>query len=140
MKTLIRNPLYLIALLFCSLLNCAQAADNDRFLMQDSEGFTTSLPNASTITVTQHLMELQQDLATELTLLKDEVARKSFKTLDTLVTVIMPGGLLYAKLRIDSFKHSEKKMNQVSDELAQISGELMAFQTDNDKLLVATME
>jgi hypothetical protein len=140
MKTTNLNPLYLIALLLCSLFNCAQAADNDRFLMQDSEGFVTSLPNVSDITVTHHLMELQQDLETELTALKQEVERKSFKAIDTLVTVIMPGGLLYAKLRLDSFKHSEQKLNRVSDELTLISGELISFQADNGDLMIATME
>jgi hypothetical protein len=140
MTTLIRQPLYLIALLLCSQLQCAQAADNDRFLMQDGEGFVTSLPNVSDVTVTQHLLELQQDLQTELTLLKQEVERKSFKAIDTLVTVIMPGGLLYAKLRLDSFKRSEVKFNRISDELAQISGELVAFQADNGEMIIATVE
>ncbi len=140
MTTLIRHPLNLIALLLCSLLQCAQAADNDRFLMQDGEGFVTSLPNVSDVTVTQHLLELQQDLETELTLLKQEVQRKSFKAIDTLVTVVMPGGLIYAKLRLDSFKRSELKLNRVSDELAQISGELVVFQADNGELILATVE
>jgi hypothetical protein len=140
MKTLIRHSLYLITLLFCGLLQCAQADDNDRFQMQDSEGFVTSLPNVSDVTVTQHLLELQQDLETELTLLKQEVQRKSFKAIDTLVTVVMPGGLLYAKLRMDSFKRSEHKFNRVSDELALISGELVAFQADNGELIIATAE
>jgi hypothetical protein len=140
MTTLIRQPLYLIALLLCSQLQCAQAADNDWFLMQDGEGFVTSLPNVSDVTVTQHLLELQQDLQTELTLLKQEVERKSFKAIDTLVTVIMPGGLLYAKLRLDSFKRSEVKFNRISDELAQISGELVAFQADNGEMIIATVE
>jgi hypothetical protein len=31
-------------------------------------------------------------------------------------------------------------MNRVSDELAQISGELVAFQADNSELLLATAE
>jgi hypothetical protein len=138
MKVILPNPLYLISLLFCSLFTCAQAADNDRFLMQDSEGFITSLPNISDITVTQHLMELQQDLETELTALKQEVKRNSFKAIDTLVTVIMPGGLLYAKLRLDSFKHSEQQLNRVNDELTLISGELITFRADNGDLLIAT--
>lgn len=140
MKTLTHKPYLLIALLLFSLLNCAQAADNERFLMQDNEGFTTSLPNVSDITVAQHLQELQQDLETELTLLKDEVQRKSFKAIDTLVTVIMPGGLIYAKLRLDSFKRSEYRFNRVSDELERISGELIAFQADNGDIMIATLD
>ncbi len=140
MKTLIRQPLFQITLLLCCLLQVAQAVAEDRFLIQDSEGFTTSLPNVSAITVTQHLQELQQDLETELTQLKGEVQRKSFKAIDTLVTVFMPGGLLYAKLRHDSYKHSERKMNRVSEELGLISGELIAFQTDNGELLIATAD
>lgn len=128
------------ALLCCCLSSAAQAADNDRFLIQDNEGFTKSLPNVSDVTVTQHLQELQQNLMTELSALKAEVKRKSFKAIDTLVTIIMPGGLLYAKLRHDSFKRSEHQMNRVSDELEHISVELVVFQTDNGEILLAATE
>ena len=140
MTTLIRQPLILVTLMLCTLLQHAQAADDDRFLMQDDEGFVTTLPNVSDVTVTQHLLELQQDLENELMLLKQEVQRKSFKAIDTLVTVIMPGGLLYAKLRLDAFKRSEVKLSRVSNELEHISGELIAFQADNGELILATIE
>ncbi|MEJ2691473.1 MAG: hypothetical protein P8166_00150 [Candidatus Thiodiazotropha sp.] len=140
METLMRQPLLLIALLLFPLIQCAHAEENDRFLIQDSEGFVTTLPNVSDITVTQHLLELEQDLKIELSRLKDEVQRKSFKAIDTLVSVVMPGGLLYAKLRLDSYKKSERKMNRVNDELTQISGELVAFQADNGEWMVATTE
>ncbi len=139
MKTLIRHHLQLIALLFCSLFSCAQAADNDRFLLQDNQGFVTSLPNVSDITVTQHLLELKQDLETEISLLNQEVQRKSFKAIDALVTVVMPGGLLYAKLRMDSFKRSEHRLNLISGELSEISDDLIVFQTDNDQLIISSI-
>ena len=132
MKNLIRHPLILIALLFCVLQPAAQAADRAHFMLPDSEGFVTTLPNVSDITVTQHLLEIQQDLRFELNYLKQEVQRKSFKAFDTFVSVFMPGGLLYAKLRFDSYKRSEQKMNLVNNELAQISGELVAFQADKE--------
>lgn len=140
MNSLMRQPLFLIALLLCSLIQCAQAEENKRFLIQDSEGFVTTLPNVSGVTITQHLLELQQDLKIELSYLKNEVKRKSFKAIDTLVSVVMPGGLLYAKLRLDSYKKSERKMNQVNDELTQISGELVAFQADNGEWMIATAD
>ena len=140
MTTLIRHPLFQIALLFCCLQQGVQAADNERYLMQDSEGFTTSLPNVSDITVTQHLLALQQDLETQLSQLKQEVQRKSFKTFDTLVTIFMPGGLLYAKIRHDDYKQSKTQMHRVDESLSQISGELVTFQADNGELMIATAE
>jgi hypothetical protein len=140
MRILFRHPL-IQALLLCSCLSPAvQAADHGRLLIQDNEGFIQSLPNISKITVTQHLQELQQDLKSELSTVKAEMERKSFKAIDTLVTVFMPGGLLYAKLRHDAYKRSERRMNRVSEELAQISGELITFQADNGELLLATAE
>lgn len=133
-------PCSLLALLLCALLPAAQAADEDRFMLRDDIGFVVSLPNVSDITVTQHLMVLQQDLKLELTQLKEEVQRKSFKAFDTLVSVFMPGGLLYAKLRIDSYHRSEQKMQKVDKELARISEDLLAFQTDNESWMVADAE
>jgi hypothetical protein len=140
LRILFHRTLTQAALLCCCLSPAIQAADDDRFLIQDSEGFTQSLPNVSKATVTQRLQAMQQDLKTELSAVKAEVKRKRFKTIDTLVTVIMPGGLLYAKLRHDAYKRSERRMNRVSDELAHISGELVAFEADNGELLLATAE
>ena len=140
MRTLILNPLLLITLIVCSTLQCAQAAEPDRFLIGDSEGFYTSLPNVSNITVTQHLLETQQDLKLQLEDLQQQIKRKSFKVIDTLITVIMPGGLIYAKLRLDSFKHSQQAAARVSDELDQISSDLVAFQTESGELVVAVVE
>jgi hypothetical protein len=138
-RILFRHPLLQAGLLYCCMLSGAQAGD-DHFLIHDSEGFTHSLPNVSTITVTQHLQELQQDLKNELGTLQAELKRKSFKAIDTLITIVMPGGLLYAKLRHDSYKRSEHRVNRVSDELAQISGELVSFQADSSDLMLATSE
>ncbi len=140
MTTLIRQPLMFIALLLGCLLQCVQAEENDRFLLQDSDGFVTTLPNVSDTTITLHLTALQQDLETQLNQLKAEVQRKSFKAIDTLVTVVMPGGLIYAKLRIDSYRKSERALIRVNEELSQISGELVAFRADNGEIMIATLE
>ena len=140
MKSILHNPLIQTLLLLALMLQGAHAADNDRFLMADSEGFVTTLPNVSEVTVTQHLLEMQQDLKTEIDLLSAEVKRKSFKAIDTLVTIVMPGGLLYAKLRHDSYKRSERRLLNVSDRLDQISGELIAFQADNGEVMLAVVD
>ena len=140
MRTLLHNPLLILALLLCSAVQCAQAADPDRYLSQDNEGFAVSLRNVSDITVTQHLLEAQQTLQTELADLQAQLKRKSFKAIDTLITIFMPGGLIYAKLRLDSFKHSQQAAERVSAELDQISGDLVAFQTENGELVVAVVE
>ena len=140
MKSRIHNPLLQALFLFAVLLQGAQASDNERFLLSDSEGFVTTLPNVSTVTVTQHLIEMQQDLASTVDLLKQEVKRKSFKTFDTLVTVVMPGGLIYAKLRHDSHKRSQHRLLSATEKLENISDELFAFQTERDDFLIATID
>jgi hypothetical protein len=140
MKSILLNPLIQALLLLCLMLQGAQAADNDRFLMSDRDGFVTSLPNVSDITVSQRLRELQQDLEVQIVLLKEDVKRKSFKTLDTLVTIVMPGGLIYAKLRHDSYKRSERRLLSASDRLDEITGELIAFETANGGLMLAVVD
>lgn len=140
MKSRIHNPLFQALFLFVILLQGAQAAENERFLLSDGEGFVTTLPNVSTVTVTQHLIELQQDLEITVNQLKEEVKRKSFKTFDTLVTIVMPGGLLYAKLRHDSYRRSEHRLLSTTERLENISGELFAFQTESNDILIATLD
>ncbi|MCU7811669.1 MAG: hypothetical protein KZQ77_10600 [Candidatus Thiodiazotropha sp. (ex Notomyrtea botanica)] len=140
MKKPRQNPLLLIALLLSCAFQGIQAAEHERFINQDSEGFRTSLRDVSDITVTQHLQEVQQDLQSRLSHLKQQVQKKSFKVMDTLITIVMPGGLVYAKLRHDSYKRSEQAMLQVHEELELISGDLVAFQTETGEFMVARVE
>jgi hypothetical protein len=140
MKRLNLNPLFIITLLLCSAFQCVQAEEAERFLTQDSEGFNTSLRNVSDSTVTLHLVEAQQTLQVQLAELEQQVKRKSFKVIDTLITVFVPGGLVYAKLRFDSFTRSKQAAARVSAELDQISGDLVTFQTNNGELVVAVAQ
>ncbi len=140
MNTHTFNPLMLLALLLSCVLGCVQADEPERTLHQDSDGFCVTLRNVSDVTLTQHLLELQQDLETQVGLLKEEMKRKSFKAIDTVIAVVMPGGMFYATYRMDSYKRSERAMTQVNEELQQISGDLTTFQTGNNGLMLATVE
>jgi hypothetical protein len=140
MNTHTRNPLMLLALLLSCVLSCVQAAEPERTLLQDSDGFCVSLRNVSDVTLTQHLLELQQDLETQVGILKEEMKRKSFKAIDTLITVIMPGGMFYAGYRMDSYKKSARAMAMASEELNQISDDLNVFQSNDTALVLATVE
>lgn len=140
MNTRTLNPLMLLALLLCGVLTSAQAAESERTIHQDNDGFCVSLRNVSEVTLTQHLLELQQDLQTQVGLLKDEVKRKSFKTIDTLITVIMPGGMIYATYRMDAYWKSKQAMALASEVLDQISDDLIAFQPDISSLVLARVE
>ncbi|MCU7845476.1 MAG: hypothetical protein KZQ93_16735 [Candidatus Thiodiazotropha sp. (ex Monitilora ramsayi)] len=140
MKKTHLNPLILIAILLGCLCHSAYADGQKRFIHQDSEGFCTSLRDISDITITHHLKEVQLELQTQVSQLKQQVQKKSFKTIDTLITIVMPGGLVYAKLRHDSFKKSERALAEVSEELELISGDLIAFQAANGEFMVARVE
>jgi len=140
MNTHTLNPLMLFILLLSCVLTCVQAAEPERTLHQDADGFCVSLRNVSDVTLTQHLLELQQDMETQLGLLKDEMKRKSFKAIDTLITVIMPGGMFYATYRLDAYKKSERAVAMASEELHQISADLYTFQSNNGTLILATVE
>lgn len=134
------NPLILIAILLSCVCHSAHADEQKRFIHQDSEGFCTSLRDISDVTITHHLQEVQLELQTQMSQLKEQVQKKSFKAIDTLITIVMPGGLVYAKLRHDSFKRSKRALAEVSEELELISGDLVAFQTANGELMVAKVE
>jgi len=140
MNSRIHPSLIAIALLLCGLAPIVQADEPERLLQQDSDGFCVTLRNVSEITLTQHLQELQQDLKNQVVLLKEEVQRKSFKTIDTLITVVMPGGLIYAKLRLDSYKRSQHAMTLANEELTQISQDLDTFQSSEAVLVLANAE
>ena len=140
MNTHTLNPLILLTLLLSCVLTCVQAAEPARTIHQDSDGFCVSLRNVSNVTLTQQLLELQQDLETQVGLLKEEMKRKSFKAIDTLITVVMPGGMFYATYRLDAYRRSERAMTLASDELHQISDDLSTFQSSDTSLILASVE
>lgn len=140
MSNRIHPSLIAITLLLWGLAPLVQADEPARVIQQDSDGFCVTLRNVSEVTLTRHIQELQQDLKNQVVVLKEEVQRKSFKALDTLITVIMPGGLVYAKLRLDSYKKSQHAMSLASEELAQVSQDLDAFQSSKEVLVLANAE
>jgi hypothetical protein len=140
MTNRIRHPLLLIAILICTLSQHAMADERQMYIHQDSEGFCVSLRNVSDITVSQHLQEMQVELETRISQLQVQLKQKSFKAIDTLITIVMPGGLVYAKLRHDSYKRSERALAEVNQELALISSDLIAFESANGEFVVARVE
>jgi peptidoglycan hydrolase CwlO-like protein len=140
MTSKIRNPLLLIVLLMSALSQQVVADDRQMYIQQDSEGFCVSLRNVSDITITHHLQEMQVELETKISQLQIQVKKKSFKVIDTLITIVMPGGLVYAKLRHDSYKRSERALAEVNEELALISNDLIAFQSADGEFMVARVE
>jgi peptidoglycan hydrolase CwlO-like protein len=136
----IRNPLLLIVLLFSALSQQVVADERQMYTQQDSEGFYVSLRDVSDITITHHLQQMQVELETKINQLQVQVQKKSFKVIDTLITIVMPGGLVYAKLRHDSYKRSERALAEVNKELKLISNDLIAFKSANGEFMVARVE
>jgi hypothetical protein len=134
-----RKTLILITLLL-SFFFQDLAADEQRFIYEDSEGFRTTLRDVSDITISHHLKEMQVDLQTKISHLQTRLKQKSFKAIDTLITIVMPGGLVYAKLRHDSYKRSERALAEVNEELQLISKDLIAFQSADGEFVVARVE
>ena len=136
----IHNPLLLIVLLFSALSQQVAADERQMYIQQDSEGFYVSLRDVSDITIAHHLQEMQVEMKTKISQLQTQVKKKSFKVIDTLITIVMPGGLVYAKLRHDSYKRSEQALAEVNKELKLISNDLVAFQSADGELVVARVE
>jgi enhancing lycopene biosynthesis protein 2 len=139
MKTL-AHQFILINLVLTLALASANVLATDRFILQDSQGFCTSLPQVEKITLTHHIREWRTVLLEQQRLLTERVEQLKFTTFDAVVTLVMPGGLLYAAVKQGNHLEKRQNLSLLTEDIAQLSGDLLALETTSDKLQVTTMQ
>ena len=129
------------ALLFFAQMASAQDADiqpSGWLKVQHSEGLTINLPALSRDELKARLAELQARLGHEKAerSLNEEEAR--FDAKDAVITLVMPGGLLYAAFRQQQHHQTASQFEQVSAQLDELRSDLVAFRVIADDSLLAS--
>lgn len=109
-------------------------------LQGQQSNFIINLPYVTTTEVLQYIADARSVLTKRRTALSKAEKKSSFSTKDGAISLILPGGLLYAaiiKLRHTDIK---KQLNNVTEQLNDLNQDLVAFRSASiNNTLIATL-
>jgi hypothetical protein len=126
----------LMVILFTS----SQVYADNLTVMQDAQGFCYSLEIKDSTTLTNTLVTARDEMRLKQSSLQDKVTKQKFGFLDTVITIVMPGGLLYAAIVRGKHKGREKQLAQVTEDIHQLSADILTFQSTASTLKVASLK
>ena len=129
------------ALLFSTQMASAQDADTQPtgwLKVQHSGGLTSNMPALSRGELKARLAELQARLIHQKAKLSVNEEDARFNAKDAMITLVMPGGLLYGAFRQHQHHQAAGQFEQVSGQLADLRSDLVAFRVTADDSLLAS--
>ena len=93
--------------------------------MVGPQGFITRLQVVDADTLAEQVQQLRSELIARKQQLVDEVDEKKLDSVDALLTVLMPGGLLYAGYRKAAYERARNDLAEVSDDISEYSRDLV---------------
>ena len=134
------NRLFISTALFCTtfILQTAHAGQPstpattpDHFLIQ--------LPDVDHEALVEQLMTLRSQLIQHKQALLQVIKDNTLDSSDTLITIIVPGGLLYAGYKKASCEQAKDKLASVNASIEEFSADLLAMQTGAPPVAVAQL-
>lgn len=91
-------------------------------------GFIFSVPSVRPVVLLTEMEALRADLEGGRLAWHQEVKRRKFGALDTIITIVLPGGVVYAAGKLSWHRQAATTLAEVSDEHARLTDELLAYQ------------
>jgi hypothetical protein len=129
------------ALLFFAQMASAQEADlrpNSWLKVQHTGGITINLPALPRAELKARLAELQARLSHQKAEFSINEEETRFDAKDAVITLVMPGGLLYAAFRQQQHQQAAGQFERVSEQLEELRSDLVAFRVIADDSLLAS--
>ena len=92
--------------------------------MVGPQGFITRLQVVDADTLAEQVQQLRSELIARKQQLVDEVDEKKLDSGDALLTVLMPGGLLYAGYKKAAYERARNDLAEVSEDISEYSRDL----------------
>jgi len=99
--------------------------------------FIIQLPDVDREILAEDVRTLRSQLIERKQALIQIVADKQLDGGDALITIIMPGGLLYAGYKKVRYEQAKNELDRVSADIEEFSGDLLAVQSWSAPVLVA---
>jgi hypothetical protein len=103
-------------------------------------GFYIDLPAVSPDQLVNLLRAYRASLIHQEEVLTHYLDEHKLTAKDTLLTVILPGGLLYAAIRTGDLEQAKAELAEVTDALAELARDLLAMRAIAGDLTVAQLE
>ena len=116
------------------------ALNRDWTPTENEGGFYTALPAVNN----KQLVGLLRNYQEALTQREQEITRyldeNRLDTADVLITVIMPGGLIYAAVRKANLEEARAELAEITDDMDELSRDLLAMQAGTGELTLAQLQ
>ena len=93
--------------------------------MVGPQGFITRLQVVDADTLAEQVQQLRSELIARKQQLVAEVDEKKLDSSDALLTVLMPGGLLYAGYKKAAYERARNDLAEVSEDISEYSRDLV---------------
>jgi hypothetical protein len=107
--------------------------------MSDPPQFALQLPDVDRAALIEQVRTLRSQLIQRKQALVQIVADKKLDSKDAIITVIMPGGLLYAGYKKVRYEQAKNELARVSTDIEEYTGDLMALQSRSAPVAVARL-
>ena len=134
------NKLFMSIAIFCTAFMLQTAyADEALVPVAALDQLVIQLPEVDRAALIEKIRTLRSQLIARKQTLVQMVADKQMDSGDTIITIIMPGGLLYAGYKKARHEQAKNELARVSADIEEFSGDLLAMQSDSAPVIVARL-
>lgn len=116
-----------------------QTAHAEQALLPAMDQLTIQLPDVDRTALIEKIRTLRSQLIQRKQELVQSVADKKMDGGDAFITVIMPGGLLYAGYKKARYEQAQNELAGISADIEEFSGDLLAMQSGSAPVIVARL-
>jgi hypothetical protein len=102
--------------------------------------FFIQLPDVDRETLVERVMTLRSQLIQRKQALLQIIADNTLDSSDTILTVILPGGLLYAGYKKASCEQAKDELASINADIEEFSNDLLAMQTGAAPVAIAQLQ
>ena len=135
------NRLFVPIAIFCTAF-MPQAAHAEQALVPvaATDQFIIQLPDIDREALVEQVGALRSQLIQRKQVLVQSVEDKKLNSNDAIITVIMPGGLLYAGYKKIRYEQAKNELARVSADIEEFSGDLLAIQSKAAPVVVVSRQ
>ena len=134
------NKLFMSTAIFCTAFMLQTVhAEQAPAPLSDLNPFTIQLPDVDREALIEQVRTLRSQLIQRKQVLVQSVADRKLDGKDAVITVIMPGGLLYAGYKKVRYEQAKNELARVSTDIEEYSDDLLAMQSSSAQVVVAQL-
>ncbi len=135
------NRLFVPIAIFCTAFMLQTAHAEQALLpVAGPDQFIIQLPDIDREALIEQVGALRSQLIQRKQALVQSVADKKLNSNDAIITVIMPGGLLYAGYKKIRYEQAKNELARVSADIEEFSGDLLAIQSRSVPVVVVARQ